>query len=255
MGFLNAPTTEARKPWREDPMGRAASLVVTAIVGVLLGIQYWVPNKRVIPVVAALLVFGVAWRLSMVAAINVLVFLLPYPKGTVFGSTNLAFILLVFVIWLLRLSLRMSPPARSSPMNIPIFGLVLWYILSFYNVRTESGLELAILNFELFASCILLYYLIINSIHTQADLRRLHMAQLVTALGVFLTAAWELHNPGKVLIPGLLDFSSTAGNEFNTRNVRVGASFRDYELLSEYCGITLLLTSFHAASCSACSAS
>ena len=244
MGFLNAPIAEPRKPWREDPMGRVVGLVTTAIAGVLLGIQYWTPNKRVIPVVAALLVFGVAWRLSMVAAINVLVFLLPYPKGTVFGSTNLAFILLVFVIWLLRLSLRMSPPARSSPMNVPIFGLVLWYILSFYNVRTEAGLELAIVNFELFASCILLYYLIINSIHTQADLRRLHMAQMVTALGVFLIAAWELHFPGRVLIPGLLDFTATVGNDFNTRNVRVGASFRDYELLSEFCGITLLLTSF-----------
>ena len=140
MAFLNAPITPTPKRWREDSLGRAVSLVAIAVFGVLLGIQYWNPNKRVIPVVAALLMFGVAWRLSMVAAINVLVFLLPYPKGTVFGSTNLAFILLVFVIWLLRLSLRMSPRPRSSPLDLPIAALVLWYVLSFYNVQTDFAL-------------------------------------------------------------------------------------------------------------------
>jgi len=244
VGFLNAPVTPAPKPWREDPIGRVFGLILTVTLGVLLGIQYWTPNKRVVPVVAAMLVFGVAWRLSMVAAINVLVFLLPYPKGTVFGSTNLALVMLVFVIWLLRLSLRMSPPARSSPLNFPIFGLLLWYILSFYNVRSDFALERALQLFELFVACLVLYYMVINSIRTQQDLQRLHAAQLVTALGVFLLAGWELRNPGKILIPGLIDFTGTVGNEFNTRNVRVGASFRDYELLSEFCGLTLLLTTF-----------
>jgi hypothetical protein len=244
MGFLNNSVTPVPKPWREDPIGRALGLVMIGIFGVLLGVEYWSPNKRVIPVVVALLVFGVAWRLSMMAAINMLVFLIPYPKGTVFGSTNLAFIMIVFVIWLLRLSLRMSAPARSSPIDLPVFGLLLWYILSFYNVRSEFALERGLQNFELFVACLVMYYLIINSIRTQRDLERLHMAQLATAFGIFVIAVWEAHNPGKVLIPGLLDFSSTVGNDFNTRDVRVGSSFRDYELLSEYCGIVLLLSAF-----------
>lgn len=244
MAFLKAPDTRRQKPWREDPIGRAISLVLTGVFGVLLGIQYWSPNKRVIPVVAALLVFGVAWRLSMAAAMNVLVFLLPYPKGTVFGSTNLAFILIVFIIWLLRLSLRTTAPARSSPLNLPIFGLMLWAVVSFYNVRSDFALERALQNFELFVACVVLYYMIINSVRTQRDLERLHIAQMVTALGVFLIAAWEARNAGKILIPGLLDFTTTLGHEFNTRDVRVGASFRDYELLSEYCGIMFLLTLF-----------
>jgi O-antigen ligase len=244
MAFLNAPITPPRKPWREDPVGRALGLLVTAIFGALLGIQYWIPNKRVIPVVAVLLVFGVAWRLSMVAALNILVFLLPYPKGTVFGNTNLAFILIIFVIWLLRVSLRTAPPARSSPIDLPILCMLLWAILSFYNVRSEFALGLALQNFESFVACIVLFYLIVNCVRTQVDLQRLHTAQMVTALGVFFIATWELHNPEKVLIPGLLDFSGTHGNDFNTRNVRVGASFRDYELLSEYCGIIFLFTLF-----------
>jgi hypothetical protein len=242
MGFLNAPITPAPKPWREDPLGRALGLITIAAFGALLGIQYWNPNKRVIPVVAVLLVFGVAWRLSMVAAINVLVFLLPYPKGTVFGSTNLAFILIVFVMWLLRISLRTAAPARGSPLDLPIVGMLLWAVLSFYNVHTDFALERALQNFESFTACVVLFYLIINCVRTQVDLQRLHTAQMITALGVFFVAMWEMHNPGRVLIPGLLDFSGTVGNDFNTRNVRVGGSFRDYELLSEYCGILFLFT-------------
>jgi len=244
MGLINAPARRLDTGPARDLFNRVFGFLSLAVMGVLLGVQYWTPNKRVIPVVIVALMFGVAWRLSMAAAVNVLVFLLPYPKGTVFGGTNIAFILMIFVIWLLRLSLRMSPPARSSPINLPIFGLILWYILSFYNVRDSYALERAMQNFEALLGCVLMYYLIINSVRTQRDLERFHSAQMITALGVFLVAMWEARHAGQVLIPGLLDFSSTSGHDFNTRDVRVGSSFRDYELLSEYCGIFFLLSVF-----------
>ena len=244
MGLLGPPATRPGERGGTDWVSRMLMLSVLVLAGVLLGLQYWNPNPRIIPVIIALLVFGVAWRLDMVAAVCMLVFILPYPKGTVFGNTNLAFILLVFVIWLLRLSLRMSPPARSSPHNLPIFGMLLWYILSFYNVRLSEELQSNVVHLEAFLACLALYYLIINSIRTQRDLQRLHQAQLVTALLVFSVAAIEARMSGHVFIPGLLDFEGTRGSDFNTRDVRVGASFRDFELLSEYCGITFLLTLF-----------
>lgn len=247
MSYMTAPQSHRPSPGGSDPLSRVLGFITTVVMAVLLGIQYWNPNKRVIPVVVALLVFGVAWRLSMMAAINMLVFLMPYPKGTVFGSTNLAFILLVFIIWLLRVSLRMSPRPRTSPLNIPIMGMLLWGVLSFYNIRSDWALERAIINFELFIACVIFYYLILNSVRTQADLQRFHHAQMITALGVFLIAAWEARHAGQVLIPGLLDFTATLGHDFNTRDVRVGASFRDYELLSEYCGLMFLLTMFQLA--------
>ena len=244
MGLITAPVRRVDTGAARDLFNRVFGFVSLLVMGVLLGVQYWKPDKRVIPVVVVLFVFGVAWRLSMAAALNVLVLLLPYPKGTVFGNTNIAFILMVFVIWLLRLSLRMSLPARSSPINLPIFGLILWYILSFYNVRDSFALERATQNFEIFLSCVVMYYMVINCVRTQRDLERFHSAQMITALGVFLVAAWEARHAGQVLIPGLLDFSSTSGHDFNTRDVRVGASFRDYELLSEYCGLFFLFTVF-----------
>src|SRR5262249_49015469 len=73
---------------------------------------------------------------------------------------------------------------------------------------------------------------------------RLHAAQMVTAVSVFAVAAWEARHAGQVLIPGLLDFSQTIGHDFNTRDVRVGSSFRDFELFSEYCGLYVLFSVF-----------
>ncbi len=244
MGFLKAPPAPGTPSWRSDPFSRATGLLTTLAIGIVLGMQFWSPNKRVIPVIAAAAVFGVAWRMSMSAAINVMVFLLPYPKGAVFGSTNLALVLMLLVLWLLRLSLRTTEPARGSPLDMPLLGLLLWYVLSFYNVRSEHALAGALINFELFAACLIMYYLIINCVRTTRDLERLHQAQMITAFGIFAIAAWEARHAGQILIPGLLDFSATTGHDFNTRDVRVGSSFRDYELLSEYCGLMVLLVVF-----------
>lgn len=244
MGLLSPPAVRREAREGVDWVNRGLAWAAIVASGVIFGLQYWNPNPRIIPVVIALLAFGIAWRFDMVAAVGLLVFVVPFPKGTVFGSTNIAFVLLVFVIWLLRVSLRMSPPARSSPVDLPIFGMLLWYVLSFYNVRTAFDLERAAQNFELFIACLVFYYLIVNSVRTQRDLQRLHAAQLVTALILFAIAALEARMAGHVFIPGLLDFRSTLGSDFNTRDVRVGSSFRDFELLSEYCGITLLLTLF-----------
>ena len=244
MSLLNPPAVGRAERQGPDWLGRAFAWVLVLSVGILLGFQYWSPHPRIIPVMVAILTFGVAWRLDMAAAISLLVFVLPYPKGTVFGNTNLAFILLVLVIWLLRVSLRLSPRPRASGVDLPILGMFLWYILSFYNVRSTDVLVPALMNFGLFVACVIYFYLIVNAIRTPRDLQRLHAAQLVTAFIVFAIAALEARIAGHVFIPGLLDFRGTLGTDFNTRDVRVGASFRDYELLSEYCGITFLLTLF-----------
>jgi hypothetical protein len=225
-------------------LGRLGFLGAVVVTGVLLGQQYWQPNKRVIPVLLAVLVAGITWRLDILPAIGLLVCALPYPRGTVFGNTNLALILMLVVLWLAMVAMRRSPRPSGSPINVPLAGLMVVYVLSFYNVRNGFYFERAIQNFELFIGCVFMHYLMINNIRTVKDLERLHVYQLVCALSVFLLAIYELNHPGLPFISGWLDFTTTIGTEFNTRNVRVGASFHDYELLSEFCALTLLLASF-----------
>ena len=46
--------------------------------------------------------------LARIPGLGVLVMTLPYPRGTAFGNTNLALILILLVIWLLRVTQRQS---------------------------------------------------------------------------------------------------------------------------------------------------
>lgn len=234
------PAGPERAPARLD---RALKALLVVATGVLLGQQYVTPDKRVIPLLVSVVLIGVTWRLDIVTAIGVLIVALPYPRGTVFGTTNLALIIVLTILWLVRVSTRQLEVPRRSPIDIPLLGLFVIYVLSFNNVR-PAALERSFQLFELFVGSMIMYFLIVNNVRTERDLRRVHDAQLICALSVFLVATWELNHPGQVLIPGWISFTHTIGSEFNTRNVRVGATFYDYELLSEFSAITLLLVIF-----------
>src|SRR6185503_8214444 len=73
-----------------DWVSRGFGLILLIGVGVVLGINYLAPDKRMIAVMVATLIFGIAWRLDLVSAIGVLILALPYPRGTVSGGTNVA---------------------------------------------------------------------------------------------------------------------------------------------------------------------
>ena len=138
MSATSAPANPLPRTRRWPGRLLAAAVVVTA--GWLLGQQYVTPNKRVVPVMAGLLISGLAWRVGMAAGLGVLVLTLPYPRGTTFGNTNLALILVLLIIWLLRITQRQSPLPRRTPVDIPIVGLLIMYMLSFYNVHEQFHL-------------------------------------------------------------------------------------------------------------------
>jgi len=200
--------------------------------GILIGQQYVYPDKRMIPLLISVVVIGITWRMDTVAGIGLLILALPFPRGTVFGTTSIAFILMLVIIWLVRVSTRQVAAPRRSPIDLPLVGLAIVYILSFSNVRDAVALDLGLRNFVLFLGGVFLYFLITNNVHSERDLRRVHDAQLFSALSIFLLGLWELNHPGQAFIPGWFGFQHTIGTEFSTRNVRIGSAFFDYELLS-----------------------
>src|SRR5262245_49501735 len=117
------------------------SFFLIAGVGWLLGTQYVTPNKRVIAVLAGLVVAGIAWRIDMISSLGLLVFALLYPRGTVFGNTNLALLLLVSVIWLMRISLGQIAGPRRTPVDLAIGGILIAYILSFRNLDPSHSTD------------------------------------------------------------------------------------------------------------------
>jgi O-antigen ligase len=232
------PRTE-RDPWT----WLIGALLVVA-VGIVLGIQYVAPDKRVLAVMAATVVLGIAWRLDLVSGIGMLLLLLPFPRSNVYGSTNVAFILLLLILWFLRMSQGSAARPRRTALDAPIIALLMAFLISFYNVEAHN-MRFALANYATLLSGVVLFYLIVHNVRSSRDLERIHQFQIATITIVCLIAVFELNHPGAVLIPGWIDFKGTTGEALNTRNIRVGGPFFDFELLSEFCAISMMLVLFH----------
>ena len=225
-------------------MDRVANVLLVVGLGVLLGVQYVAPDKRVLSVSAAAVVVGVAWRLDMISGLCVAILAMPFPRGTTFGSTNLALILLLLVIYLLRIAQRQVAPPQSSPTDVPIVAFFLAYIVSFYNIENAHDFGFAFLNFVLLTGTFLFFFLISNTVDNEKALERLHTFCVISLLAVCLVGVYELGHPGGTLIPEWIEFHATQGREFNRHDIRIGSIFYDYELLADYCGLNLLLCTF-----------
>jgi O-antigen ligase len=242
---MNLPFGRGRATPRaeRDPWSWLFGAGMVVAVGIVLGMQYIAPDKRVLAVSAALVVAGIAWRLDLVSAIGLLLLILPFPRSNVYGSTNVAFILLLLILWMLRVSQGHAERPRRTAFDAPIIALLIAFLISFYNVEPKN-MRYALANYATLFSGISMFYLIISNVRSSRDLERLLGFQLITVTVVCLIAVWELNHPGGVLIPGWIDFHATVGQALNTRNVRVGGPFFDFELLSEYCAISIMLVLF-----------
>lgn len=229
---------------RRNTLNVVLGALLLAATGIVLGIQYTQPNSRTIGVLMALLVAGVTWRLDMLSGIGLLVLALPFPRGTTFGNTNFALILLLLVIWLLRVAQRQVPGVRRTPLDVPILGFLIVWIVSFYNLDNPDYLLFALGNTWLLAAGILVFYLVVSNVRTEAQLQRLHGFQIVTLTLLCLVGIYELAHPGGHLIPGWIEFSTTAAQDINLHNVRIGGAFGDYELFAEYTAMNLLMIAF-----------
>ena len=119
-------------------LDRLGPVLLTIAVGIVLGRQFIMPDKRMIAVIVATILFGLVWRMDMVAGLGVLAIALPFPRFTVFGSTSLAFVALIAVLWLLRVSVGQSARPRRSPLDVPVLALFVAYVISFYNITTNA---------------------------------------------------------------------------------------------------------------------
>jgi O-antigen ligase len=221
-------------------LDRLGVVVLTIGVGAVLGLQYITPNKRVISVLTALMMFGLAWRLNTTSGLAILAVALPFPRTTIFGNTNIYLTALMLVIWLLRVSMRQSTPPHRSPIDAPLVMLFVSYVVSFYNIEAKD-LAIGLGNFVMMTASWLLFYLIASIPATRRDFERLLGFQAISVLLVCLVAVFEMTYPGKPLFPGWIEFTRFSETGASTFGIRVGSIFYDYELLCEYCALNILL--------------
>lgn len=210
------------------------------IVGfaVFAGMQIATPDKRVIQVLAALLLVFFAFKIDSVSALAIATLFLPFPKATSYGNTNVTFVLLIFIVWLYRVTTHRVAPPKRIPAMVPVGLLVISYLISFYNVE-HAHYAVAWAKFLAFLSYIFLAYMVVSVIKTEADVRKILLAQMVSCVLVCTFGIYELIHPGTVLIPGWIEFTMTT-----TRGTRIGSTFLDYELFGEYCALNIILQTF-----------
>ena len=222
------------------PAGRLVFAAFVLIFAVIAAGQFVDPNPRVLQVVAGAVVVFLAFRVASIDALAFAVLLLPFPKTTSYGNTNVAFVLLIFIVWLFRVSTkREAAPVRTS-LDIPILGLVMAYCLSFYEVEPEN-FALAWSFFLNFLSYVLVTYMVVNIVKTTRDLQKVFAMQLLSCVILCLFAVYEQGHPGATIIPGWIVLGASEGM---TDAVRVGSTWLDYELFGEYCALHLFLQFF-----------
>ncbi|MGH7725075.1 MAG: O-antigen ligase family protein [Candidatus Eiseniibacteriota bacterium] len=212
-----------------------------AAVAVLTGSQIAEPNKRVLQVVAAVFIVFLAFRTRLIDALTLCVLFIPFPKATSYGNTNVAFVLLIAIVWLFRVSTGRAQRVGRTPLDIPIVLLVMAYAISFYNVEPEN-LSVAWALFLAFLSYVFLLYMVINIVQTPEDVRKILLAQAISCAFICVIGVFEQSHPGGRLIPGWIDFSGTG--ESSGQGVRIGSTFLDYELFGEYCALNLVIQLF-----------
>lgn len=223
--------------------------VAVGMIGLVLGSQLHTPNQRVIQVIAACILALGALRVQSVVGLILLIPFLPFPKVTTYGSTNVAFVLLVFIIWLARVVLKLEKTAGRSPLDLPVLLLISAYLLSFSQIENPDFIFGALTKFFLALTFIAIAYLALHLIHDEGALRRVVTSILVMAALVQLTAVFELIFPNRSIVPGWIDLSVGDRLDYvmqglEIKNLRVGGSFGDYELLAEFCAMMILLQSF-----------
>ncbi len=228
-----------------DLVTTVLGLLAVVGLGVLTGYQYLMPDRRILSVAAAIVLLGVAWRVDIVSGIGIVLLTLPFPRYTVFGSSSLAFILLLGIAWLLRVTQREAHPPRRTPIDAPLGLLILAYVLSFYNVDSADHFGKALVIAITFLATVILYYLITSNVRSETALRRLHLFMVVSIATIYLFCLWELVFPGHELIPGWIDLRNEGVElaEVN-RAVRIGGPWTDYELLSEFAALSLVFFIF-----------
>jgi O-antigen ligase len=229
-------------PVVERWVGRILLFGLIVALAVIAGLQFAQPDKRILQVAAAAVVVYFAFRSTSIAALTLAVLFMPFPKGTSYGNTNVAFLLLIFVVWLFRVGTGRVRPAGRTPIDVPLLGLLMAYGLSFYNVL-PANMSLALSALANLFTYVFCMYMVINIVRTSDDVRRILVAQTVSCFLVCLFALYEQARPGTALVPGWIDFTGTYTSL--GQGVRVGSTFRDYELFGEYCAMNLILQLFH----------
>ena len=242
-GINSGKKKTGARNWLSSRFHHLKSLLLIVIMGVLVGKQIYNPSKRFIEALIAFALIFVMWNLSTVSALLFFIIIYPYPFGISLGHSNMIFLVIIFNIYLLRVSLKLETFKSDKTFNLPIGLTAASYILSLSNFDFDAGLgQVAFINTTSMFSAIMLFYLVINMVDDEVKLRMVINSIIVSITLVLAFTLTEMLFPGKTIIPAWLYSEHKVG--LIVKGLRMEGPFHDFELLAEFLSLSIPLMIF-----------
>jgi hypothetical protein len=225
---------------RRFAFSRLKALALIIAVGILAGIQIYNPSKRFIEATVGAAIIFIMWNISTLGALLFFIIAYPYPFGISLGHSNFVFLVIIFNIYLLRVSMKLNRFRGDKIFNLPLALIAASYLLSLSNFDYGTGLgQAAFINTSTMFSAILLFYLVLNFIDNEARLKRVINAIIISITCVMVFTLIELLFPGTTIIPSWLYTEHKLG--LVVKGLRMKGPFHDYELLAEFLTLSVPL--------------
>ena len=207
-------------------------------IGALAGSQISSPSKRIIEAIVGIGLIAIIWSFSTFAALSFIILLYPFPFGVSIGSSNFILLIVIFIIYMIRVSAHVEKIRSDRFFNMAIVLVAFSFILSLYNLTADPyKLNMSYIHTTNFFVAIIFFYMIINFINTEGRLRTAVKLMLVTATVAIIFTIYEMSFPGATIIPGWIETRPRVGLVLT--DVRMGGPFLDFELFAEFLALNV----------------
>ncbi len=220
---------------REESIGKVIYLIAVIVAAFLIGKQIQDPTKRVIEAVVGIVFITLVARYPLIWSVSLFLVLYPFPFGLKVGSSNIVFLPILVVFWLIRVSTRMAERPIGSIVDKIIILMLISFIISFYNITSAVYMRAALSYTWSYITAIGFFYLIVNFVRDAESLRKLAFMGIISCFLVAVFCIIELVF-GRVVIPGWL---LTGHKRQLIMNIRINGPFNDYELLGEFFALNM----------------
>jgi len=224
---------------------KLGTIIFVGVAGALISSQIVYPAKRVLEAFSGLILAYLIWNFSTLSALWLLLIIYPFPFTISLGNSTFIFMVLIFIIYLLRVAARKSTIHSDRQFNLPVILMVMSYLISFYNLRgTPEFIGFGLAHTGNFIASIFLFYMLINFVNDERKLHKTVRISVITCAIIMLFTVLELFFPGRRIIPGWLYTEHKA--QLVMKDIRMTGVFHDYELGAEYFAMNVPILFFLA---------
>lgn len=225
------------------PFGKFRLTALVLGVGALIGNQIYAPNKRIIQSIVGVVLMSVLWNFSTLNALWFIAVMYPFPFAIAAGNSNFVFAILIFIIYLIRVSTGEEKIYFDKKVALPVIFLIGSYILSFYNVDPGTILfKRGLIETGTMFAAMLFMFMVINLVDDEEKLDRMVKIMAITATLVILFTIIEILFPGKTIVPNWL--YTKHKTRLIMKGIRMGGPFHDFELVAEFFAMNVLIFFF-----------